>query len=446
MSAWAGRASGQNRNAPTARIGDEIDALMKNRPPWIRQRDASDNLAAALANLLSLLRVDVTLPTIRETLETHPHFPSLLSAADALREWRVVGQAFACRFEDLRNAPTPHLAHLRDHGGRFVAVERVVGGTVTIVDPETGRRELPVAEYARLFGEAVLLATPSPGAGETDYETKMREARREKALRLGTSAAAAVLAIVVLYLLASRSALATCALGLGLPALLWTFLRPVVLAARTATAWRQRYLRLRDHPAVVEALLRQEPAREMDSFPFELVLGNEEAARRLIAVVHPDCAACAVEYRSIEALVEGSPERFGAMVRFLCSDPESPARDFARETLALGLAGEKRRALKRLSLRFRRLAEGKRPVPKPARVPRYFFEGVEAEAERLLEAHASWARTSGVQATPTLFLDGRPVPRELRSSSLRALLRRGAARSPHDAGVPAEASFSRRRA
>jgi hypothetical protein len=48
-----------------------------------------ENQSLIVAGLLKRLKVNVSIETINETLQSHPDYPSFLSISDSLNNWKV---------------------------------------------------------------------------------------------------------------------------------------------------------------------------------------------------------------------------------------------------------------------------------------------------------------------------------------------------------------------
>ncbi|ADB36836.1 cysteine peptidase family C39 domain-containing protein [Spirosoma linguale] len=142
-----------------------------------------ENASASLYALLKRLRVKVTRATVRESLEQHPDFPSLLSLSDVLNDWQVESMGLQLNtVEQLRELTLPFIAHLRKNNGWYVLVTALQGDTITYTDNEQGRRAESLTDFEKNWSGVVLLAEYRPAefdpaeknqqAGEVDYAEK----------------------------------------------------------------------------------------------------------------------------------------------------------------------------------------------------------------------------------------------------------------------------------
>ncbi len=186
------------------------------------------NAQATVDALLRRLRVPVTSQTIRQTLQQHPDFPSLLSISDALDEWQVDNAAIQLgHVEQLRELPTPFVVHSTKEGGLYLLIETVSNGTITSLEPGSQHRQTePEAQFAKHWSGVVLMAEKTEQSGEVDYQTKHRQEIIEN-LRWPSVLMGALLLTSVILLTVGESLtpigwfwLLTKAMGLGLSLLL----------------------------------------------------------------------------------------------------------------------------------------------------------------------------------------------------------------------------------
>ena len=94
-----------------AEIHVSINILMPGKPDTI------------LYGWLKKLKISVSKNYIRQQLNSHPDYPSLLSITDTLDELGIDNTAIQIEKEQLPEMPVPFVAHLNSNGGEFVIVE-----------------------------------------------------------------------------------------------------------------------------------------------------------------------------------------------------------------------------------------------------------------------------------------------------------------------------------
>jgi len=164
------------------------------------------NAQATVGALLRQLKVSVTSQTIRQTLNQHPDFPSLLSVSDALDEWQVDNAAIQLsHVEQLRELPTPFVVHSTNAGGLYLLIEAVANGTISSLEPASQHRQTePEAQFAKHWSGVVLMAEKTDQSGEVDYQPHHRREVIEN-LRWPSVLVGALLVLCLIVLTVSES-------------------------------------------------------------------------------------------------------------------------------------------------------------------------------------------------------------------------------------------------
>ncbi|WP_298362758.1 vitamin K epoxide reductase family protein [Runella sp.] len=138
-----------------------------------------ENLLGVAWAYLRDLRPHLTLTTLRDTLEQHPDYPSLLSLGDTLDRYHIENAALRIDAEQLALLQVPYIAHLRTSGGTFVLVERATGEAFTY-RTEKGKRITETREdFLKKWSGVVFIAEPTEASGEKDYAAKRQKEQLE---------------------------------------------------------------------------------------------------------------------------------------------------------------------------------------------------------------------------------------------------------------------------
>ena len=131
-----------------------------------------DHPVRTTVQLLQRMGVHVTSRTVKETLEQHPDYPSLLSISESLSGWKVNNACIQVEPDNLEKIPIPFITHLRYEGGIFVTVISIEGDRITYLDGEKGNTPLVKSrkDFIRAWTGAVLVAEAAEGAGEENYK------------------------------------------------------------------------------------------------------------------------------------------------------------------------------------------------------------------------------------------------------------------------------------
>jgi uncharacterized membrane protein len=152
---------------------------------FFRPIQSNESIEVVTKQLLRLLHVQVTNTTLKETLQEHPDYPSLLSISDSLRTWKVESVGVKVPFEQLISLPTPFLVHFKNN--KIVPVIATHQEGISFLNPAGKERNLHKEEFLKQWDNVALLAEalqaplPSPqkgddwAVGEPDYKKKRRE-------------------------------------------------------------------------------------------------------------------------------------------------------------------------------------------------------------------------------------------------------------------------------
>lgn len=133
------------------------------RIPRVRQHDETDCGAACLDSVARYYGRRVPIARIRQIAGTDRGGTSLRGLIEAAEHIGLGATGVRAPMEALPAIPLPAIAHIRMDSGRlhYLVLWRVVGSTVTVMDPADGelRRE-SVAEFCRTWTGVVLLLAP----------------------------------------------------------------------------------------------------------------------------------------------------------------------------------------------------------------------------------------------------------------------------------------------
>lgn len=130
------------------------------------------NSIAVLSFLIKYLNIPVSRFTIRDRLEGHPDFPSLLSISDCLNSWDVAHKIYQIRKENYDPAAMlfPFIAHSSVNGGQFLMVKEIKNGKVKFSDEYHVTNEITEDEFLQRWDGIILYAVSSENSGESNYK------------------------------------------------------------------------------------------------------------------------------------------------------------------------------------------------------------------------------------------------------------------------------------
>lgn len=142
--------------------------------------DPSQDDVITTRQLLRLLKVKVTDSTLIQTLQEHPDYPSLLSIADSLQQWKVTSMGVKVAPEQLTGMPLPLIAHFRNN--MFIPVTEITDKNITYISGWNKENILSFDDFVKQWDGIVLLAEAIPSVGgslgetgEPQYEKKHRQ-------------------------------------------------------------------------------------------------------------------------------------------------------------------------------------------------------------------------------------------------------------------------------
>ncbi|NQX40835.1 Thioredoxin [Pedobacter steynii] len=129
------------------------------------------NATAVLCQLLKNLGVPVSRFTIKNDLENHPEYPSLLAFTDCLDSWNVPNEAYQLHPNEVNtdDFTYPLIAHIKGEGGRFLLIHEINNEQVKYADEKGANQTMAQAEFMMRWGGIVLLAEKHEKSGESGY-------------------------------------------------------------------------------------------------------------------------------------------------------------------------------------------------------------------------------------------------------------------------------------
>ncbi|CAM3926480.1 vitamin K epoxide reductase family protein [Mucilaginibacter galii] len=178
----------------------------------------NDLSTAILSSFIKELDVPVTRQSIKDELEKHPHYDSLLGYSDLLNNWRIPNAAYQLGIDQLADAPVPFIASTQT--GEFVIVNNVEETHVTISNEKYSRKRMSLMKFEALYSGAVLVAEKDDHSGEPNYVQKRQRELIEN-LRMPFFFAA-VLALLLTFLFTHKIYISTINIPIALLILIKT--------------------------------------------------------------------------------------------------------------------------------------------------------------------------------------------------------------------------------
>lgn len=145
-------------------------------------KSTQSNAVSVINSLIKELRVPVSSFTVKNDLENHPDYPTLLALSDCLNNWKIPNNAFRVDKGNFKTGDLayPFIAHLYDEGGRFILVHEAKDANIKYTDEKGLNQILTEEEFLRKWDGVVLYAEKEEGSGESNYRTALTKGWMDK--------------------------------------------------------------------------------------------------------------------------------------------------------------------------------------------------------------------------------------------------------------------------
>lgn len=126
-------------------------------------------------HLLRMLKVKVSNLTLKDTLQSHPDYPSLLSISDSLNRWNIRTLAVKITVDKLDELSCPFIAHLEIKGGLFTTIKAVNDKEILYLNNRGKAQVLDRAEFLEQWNGVSLLAEADEYSGEPLYKQTIKK-------------------------------------------------------------------------------------------------------------------------------------------------------------------------------------------------------------------------------------------------------------------------------
>ncbi|MFN3665201.1 MAG: vitamin K epoxide reductase family protein [Sediminibacterium sp.] len=137
------------------------------------------NATPITIHLIKRLGVLITKTSIKERLENHPYFPSLLSINDVLTNFKISSYPILADKAKLIEMPLPFLAHLKNGEiESFAVVYNIDDGMVKYYDARGSKKNKAVSidEFQELWsGNSILVETSQDSGQNSFYKYRIKE-------------------------------------------------------------------------------------------------------------------------------------------------------------------------------------------------------------------------------------------------------------------------------
>ncbi|WP_335313881.1 vitamin K epoxide reductase family protein [Olivibacter sp. CPCC 100613] len=137
------------------------------------------NIVTIGKNFAELLRVPITTGTLRNSLENHPSYPSLLSLSDVLNSFNIPNWAFNLPLDKLNELSEPCVALIKDPisgADVFSIIRNSSNNHVTYFEPDKNKYVTVTQEkFASVYKNVVLVANVNVNSGQKNYRQALHK-------------------------------------------------------------------------------------------------------------------------------------------------------------------------------------------------------------------------------------------------------------------------------
>jgi thiol-disulfide isomerase/thioredoxin len=127
------------------------------------------NAVSVVRQLLKSLGVDHSIRELRQKLEEHPDYPSMIAISDCLTEFKVANEATKVPKEAYKEVTLPFIAHLNSNSGTFILVKLVVNGKIGYSDENHDNATMSEGEFLDKWSSIILRAEANEESGEAKH-------------------------------------------------------------------------------------------------------------------------------------------------------------------------------------------------------------------------------------------------------------------------------------
>ena len=334
-----------------------------------------ENQPLIVAALLKGLKVNVSMETINDTLQSHPDYPSFLSISDSLNNWKVENLVIQTSAEKLSEIPTPFITIFKQ--GVFVIVFEVLENELLIVNQQGKKETIAKNVFLSQWTENILVAE----ANNSLLFSQTKEAFANNF-------------IFALY-------------ALFIPTISWFLLKPLLKRLQVAKYEKRSYSMLKFNDDVFWSLLKNQPSIvDQSTSELGITIGNPNAKHTIIKVCNPYCGPCATVHPDIERIIESNPE-VKAQIIFTATNHENDrGAKPVKHLLAVSEKGDEN--LTKNALDDWYLAKEK---SYDVFANKYPMNGEIDKQTGKIDQMKEWCEKVKIEYTPTIFIDGFLLPK-----------------------------------
>jgi thiol-disulfide isomerase/thioredoxin len=144
------------------------------------------NIVNAARSLMHSMNIKASNSGVKEKLQEHPDYPSLLSISDVLTNWNISNISTRADREMLEGIRTPFMVQMKDAGGfYFVVVRSLNRNGLEISDRFSQKwKTIDWKNFLEAWTGIVTITEPGENAGEPEYAQKRKKELLRKSINL----------------------------------------------------------------------------------------------------------------------------------------------------------------------------------------------------------------------------------------------------------------------
>jgi len=146
------------------------------------KRIKEDNTVGVIQRAISQAKIPILKSTIKETLISHPNYPTFKAICDTFNEWKIENYPLKYDIDEMMELKDPYIVHFKDNGGQIGLVTSIENDFITCFTSYNICRKFKKKEFAESCTGAIILFNPDEGSGEKEYSTKSKNEKISKAI------------------------------------------------------------------------------------------------------------------------------------------------------------------------------------------------------------------------------------------------------------------------
>lgn len=151
-----------------------------------------------IQKIIGDMKLPITRRSIRDTLLSHPLYPTLSSISDAFDEWKVKHVITKINLKMMQELELTAITETSEYG--IVYITKISNGEVRYMDSAHNHRKMPVCDFEHIWsGISIIIEDVSDAIEENHEERRRKEIKSSAILYLG-GLSFIILSILLLYL------------------------------------------------------------------------------------------------------------------------------------------------------------------------------------------------------------------------------------------------------